>query len=582
LRLIFAKKADYHPGMPRSTPTRSDGGRRRALLRGLARLAALAAVLLVPIAMLAGWLDKVAGPAETGTSRAAPAGALERAARHLRSLPAVPGRVALAGEATGEGHWRFVNRAGEPFTAGTPDEMKRAVAVLYPAAKASPRLAIHVTPDTIFHHRTALAALPAGAELFVVAGAHSYRLRRRADGALERYFAEVRPNLVIEMTDRRAFEEAAWQLERPLDQARVRVLALEPGGPVTLPPRPRIDPASRRAVVDVIDPASLAAAMGAVRGQTLLIAARIEGGRLYVQPASGPERSLPLKDLFGAAAAADVNLLVMQAASTPRQPGGRNWLWQKVEVSGLDEALRRARMADFLDGLGASHRRLAAAALPLGDRTAFELAAAGELPGAPPASPVSDLFSRIVADLTGRVVATSVQASLRSAARQRELDRRVVPGVPSGVQAGYLVLLAIGLLGMPAARAWWQAIWPAEVAQDYAGRAGYWAACVTRGLAFAAVFLPLAAPFAAFSNLAGQVRDAVTAPVRWWRSLGRRRPAAAAPPDSAVAAAPALAHNAAPPPALPGDREGGWPALPRFLSRPAGRSKRAVHGNARG
>ena len=131
-----------------------------------------------------------------------------------------------------------------------------------------------------------------------------------------------------------------WQLARPLNKANVRVLALEPGGPPRLASTPRIDPATKRAMVDAIDPASLPAALGSVRGQTVLVTGRVDGRLLYVQPSSGPERSMLLPDLFKAAEEADVNLIVLRTASTPRQPGGRNWLWQKVEVRGLEQAMQ--------------------------------------------------------------------------------------------------------------------------------------------------------------------------------------------------------------------------------------------------
>ena len=74
--------------------------------------------------------------------------------------------------------------------------------------------------------------------------------------------------------------------------------------------------------------------MGTVRGQTVLVTGRVDGQLLYVKPSSGPEKSLLVRDLLKAAEDADVNLVVLHSASTPRQPGGRNWLWQKVEVQG--------------------------------------------------------------------------------------------------------------------------------------------------------------------------------------------------------------------------------------------------------
>jgi hypothetical protein len=511
--------------MPTSRSTRQGLKRVRSPASAALRALALAVVLFLPVAVLAGWFDKLAGTAERAATKRVPAsgtGTLEHAIQHVKSLPARTEGVALAAQATQEGHWRFVNKAGETFTAGTPVEMKRAVSLLHPEAKADVRLSLYVTDDTIFNHRAALKALPTGAELFVVVGSDSYRIVRRTDGAAERLFAEVRPNIVVEMGERNLFDEAVWQLARPLDKAGVRVLALEPGGPSTLSAWPRIDKATKRALIDLIDPGSLRAAMGAVRGQTLLVTGRIDRDLLYVQPNSGPERSLLLKDLLKASDDADVNLIILHSPSTPRQPGGRNWLWLTVEVKGLDQAMQRARMADFLNALGGGSRRFAAVATPAGKRAVVDLTAEGDLPGTGAAKPVTNLFSGIMADITGKVVTTSVHANLRSAERQQELDQRLVPGVPASVQAVYIALIVLGLFGVPLSRTWWQRIWPPEDATEYAGRAGYWAARTARGVAYAVVFLPMTAVAAAPLALFGQIWDGVMTPVRWWRRLSGR------------------------------------------------------------
>jgi hypothetical protein len=548
-----------------------------ARLGSLLRTVALAAVLLVPVAIVAGSLERRVGTVVRTTPGVSPA--LANAVRYVRALPVKADVVALAAQGTQEGHWRFVSRSGEMLTAGTPDEMKRVVPVLYPDANAGARLALYLTQDTILRDRAALKALPAGVDLSVVVGEESYRLLRRGDAAGERWYAEVRPNLVVEVGDRRLFEEAVWQLGRRLDAARVRVLALEPGGPSRLPASPRIDPASKRALVDIVDPASLAPAMGGVAGQTLVVVGRIERDVVHVKPARGPERTLVAKDLFQAAAGADVNIVVLGAA-TPRQPGGRNWLWRKIEVQGLEEALRNARMADFLSALGAPGRRLSVVALPLGKRAMLDLVPTGDASGAQSQRPVDEFFAGAVAEVTGRVAVTSVQASLRSAERQEELDHRLLPGIPSALQIAYGVLVVLGLLGVPVSRLWWQRLWPPEDAGDYAGPAGYWAARATRGAAFALVFLPLTALVSAPCSLGRQVREAVTAPLRLWRRPRGRtaqpQPAASAPREPAPAANPAPGrartvppHSAtiddrprveAVPPDLGGDR-------PRFLRR---------------
>jgi hypothetical protein len=487
-----------------------------ARLRTVLRTLALAAVLLLPVAIMAGWLEKIAG---TGVRSASPISpALESAVRYVRGLSARGDVVALAAQGSPEGRWRFVNKSGEMFTVDTPDEMKRVMAVLHPGAKPGARLTLYMTQDTILRDGAALKTLPVGIDLNVIVGAESYRLLRRSEPAGERIFAEIRPNLVVEMGDTRVFEEAIWQLARPLDQARVRVLALEPGGPTSLPALPRIDPAGKRALVDTIDPASLSPAMRGVSGQTLVIVGRLERDLIHVRPSRGPDHALPLKDLLKAAADADVNLVLLLAGSTPRQPGGRNWLWQPVEAKGSEKAVRNAHMADLLNALGTPSRRLSVGTLPQGARTALDLQPAGDLPSAtPPPRPVAEFFASAVSDLTGRGTAALMQASLRSAQHQQELDHRLLPGIPSAAQIAYGLLLVLGLLGVPVSRVWWQRVWPPEQTDDYAGRTGYWAARAARGLAFTLVFVPVTAVASVTYSLRRQVPDAVKAPARLWR-----------------------------------------------------------------
>src|SRR5262249_31063117 len=143
-------------------------------------------------------------------------------------------------------------------------------------------------------------------------------------------------------------------------------------------------------------------------------------------------------------------------------------------------------------------------------------------------TPVGDLFSGLVSNLTGRVVAMGLEASMRSAERQQELDRRLIPGIPADLQAGYLLLILLGLFGVHIGRAWWRRLWPPEAASDYAAGRGYWAACAVRGGVFVLLFLPLTGLVTAPLNAARQVREAVTAPARVWRWLMARKPVSAA------------------------------------------------------
>jgi hypothetical protein len=403
----------------------------------------------------------------------------------------------------------------------------------------------------VFARRAALKELPKGSELHLFAAGESYRILRRNEGASERLFAEIRSNLVVELNDAKQFAEVTWQLGRALNKANIRVLALEAGSDTRLAASPHLDAASKKALIDSIDPGSLAAALGAVRGQTVLITGRIDGELLHFKGANGPERSLLVKDLFKAAEQADVNLILLHASSTPRQPGGRNWLWQKVEVKGLEEALQRARVADFYNALAPPNGRFAVTAKAVGAmRMQVALAPIADLPRVPASRPFSDIVADAAASLTGRVITAGVEANIRSAAYQRDVDWRLLPSLPANAQIGYLVLLLVGFLGAPLARIWWAHLWPPEDPTEYAGRSGYWAARLIRDSLFVAVFLPLTAPLSAPINLGRQVWEAMLAPVRAWRWLtGRSRstatPARAAEPGAAshAALAPPLASR---------------------------------------
>jgi hypothetical protein len=504
--------------------------RRRPTPERRVRLPLLAALLLVcglwpacPRAE-AGWLAQLLGERTASGVQRAEGASLEEIAAHLRRLGPDVQRTALAAAPTGDGHWRFINAQGEPFTAGTADEIARVGAILLPDAGGSATLALYVGEDAIFH-RQALGDLPKGSTLTLVLGEESCPIVRRSEGGAERIFARLRTNLLVEMREQAAFGEAVWQLARPLAAAGVRVLALEPGGPPTLAASPRIDPVSRRALVDTVDPQSLAAALHVVRGQTVLLTGRSDGRLLTVQPASGGERSVALAELAGAAEAADVNLVVLVAKTTPRQPGGRNWLWQRVEVAGLERALEHARLADFFNALGAANSPLRVSATTTARRTRLTIAPLDGETGSP--FDVGGVFSGILSQITGRVAIAGVDASLRSAARERELSWRVIPGLPADVQAGYLLLVVLGLFALPAARVAFRRLWPPESPTEYAGRVGYLAALAVRASIFSALFLPLFAAWRVPSVIARQLADALGGAVRLVRG---RRPRATANP----------------------------------------------------
>jgi hypothetical protein len=456
-------------------------------------------MLLFPVGIVAtspakaGWFTKIlreAGEAgDVGKAARLPDGfgALGDAAAHIKSVAALGKGVPLAAHVTPEGHWKFANKDGDVFTAANAEEMQRVVPTLAAQAPADTKLSLYLSEDTVFDGRALLKDLPPQADLYFVNGKASYRLTRRQGATGDSLFAALKPNIVVEVADRRMFGEAVFQLNRPLNRSNMRMLALQPGGPKTLSSVPGFDPATKTALVDAVDPAHLEGAFSALRGQSIVVTGRVEAGRLYAG-----DVELPLETLTRAAEKSDVNLVVLQSQAT-RQPGGRNWLWQEVTVSGYGDALKQTSFADFLNALGAQRGELAVTAAPAGQgRISLKAVPTGDV-AEPLSGQLGGWWAEAVSHVSGEVITKAVEVHARDESEQSEQDLRIVPWLPSAVHIIYLLALVLGLVCTPVTREWWQRVWPREARADYRGWIGYWAARLMRALAFLLLFMPIAA-----------------------------------------------------------------------------------------
>lgn len=468
----------------------------------------------------AGWLTRIlreAGEAGGSTARRG-LGELDDAAARLRKLPAGISAGAVAGTGRSEGHWTFVNRAGQRFTAANSDEMRRLGGALFPEGPGPAGLTIYLTEPTVFRQRNALQDLPARARLRLVVDRDSYPLEFRvAADNKQVLLAAVRSNVLVPVTRRAAFHEALWQLNRPLKRAGIRVLALAEDGPAALSPVARIEPTTKRPAVDRIQPDKLAAALPSLKGQTAILTGRIDDQRrLTFRRAGGFEASLDLEAVYRQATAYDVNLVVLNSRA-PRQPGARNWFWQTVDVDGLGDALTRERMADFLSVVAGTGGKVEVrVADPVGNRVSISIVAAEGGITVPGSGTIGDVIAELASEVVGTVAATAVEMDVVSAGRRKELDSRIIPGIPSALQFGYLLALFAGVMGLPVARRWWRWLWPLEARGEYAGWFGYQAARVVRLAIFVLLFLPLAGVPAAVWHLLATLWRWLTLP---WRLL---------------------------------------------------------------
>ncbi|MBS0240666.1 MAG: hypothetical protein JSS20_00725 [Proteobacteria bacterium] len=422
---------------------------------------------------------------------------LEAVARFVAALPQEGDVIPLAGTATEVGHWRLVNKAGEPFTAASRTELDKAWQVVAPkAAGTLDRVTIYLTPESVFRYRAAIRELPAELSLRVLIDGQSYGLRRIGEGEAQGLTIDLPSGLAVKATTRAQYDEIAWQLRRRLVRERIRILALEPGGPTVLPRAPEIDPDSRSARPDAIDPEHVLVALRALGGQTALIAGRLDRGRLFYKSAGGTEGAVLVAELAAAAAASDVNLIVL-GTDSPRQPGTRNMLWLRVGLPNMGKAAGNGSLGETLRTLAGEPARLVAS--PAGEnRQSVELALRPERSASRGSigvitDAVAGTLSGLMPETTGALSIESIEARLISSSRQAELDRRIVPGVPSLVQYGLAALFLAGMPAFPTLARWWRRLWPIEIAQDYASRSGHVLARLIRGLAFGLIFVPLAA-----------------------------------------------------------------------------------------
>lgn len=471
----------------------------------------------------ANWLTKILREAgEQGRNGAARGlkhldGDLGDAVRHLEGLSEKPGSVALAAEAGPEGHWRFVTRQGETFTAATPDELSRMREVLAPGHSGP--LDLYLTADSVFAQRALLDELPPGARLHVVIARRSYPITSEGNGATKTLFAEVRPGLRISLDDEALVTDALFQLARPIQPRSLRVVALEAGGADSLPRVPQFDATTKQAPIDRVEPTSLAQAMRSLSGQTIILTGRIEGTTLKFQPSRGGEGRLDLQTLKEAARAADVDLVIVRS-NTPRQPGGRNWLWQTTSVPGLDAALREATFGDFLAALSAKTGPMTVRARPSGAGYIALDATPASGSAVPLGEALGDWVDLVSSEVLGNIALSGIEADLTDQERKRELDLRFLPGIPALIQWGYLSALVASLFGPVTAWRWWSRIWPPEDRAEYGGALGYALARGVRMLLFVLIFLPLAGPVLFVRFLALQLWGILMAPIRFLRWLG--------------------------------------------------------------
>lgn len=465
------------------------------------------------------WLTKLlkeAGDTSGDVARHAdvPNARVGRTPALLKNLDNTPDH-ALAATATPEGHWQFTNKKGEVFTAGAPDEMQRVMPTLAKEASGVP-MVLYIGEETVGTARAALDLLPANARLHLVGKHGTFPLSRSAGG----WQANVRPNLSFRLGVPELDHEAFALLARRLNRSEIRTLSVASGGPKSLSSAPRLDPASKLPQVDRIDPAHMGDALRSLRGQTAMLVGRVEDGMISF--GSGQPRAI--NDLIASAREADVNLIVLNVPSA-RQPGGRNWFWQKIGVPGLDEASKNTQFADFLEVLAGREGRFDLSAGPGSGNGRFQLRAVSRPASLPLIDDAGSWLGDAVEFVTGNVLPNAITMDVRDYDSQLKQDMKIIPWLPLWLQVVLFLSIISGFIAFGVVREWWAKVWPRTPYQPGKSLIIHWLSQVPRRLVMVLFFLPVVGLPALLTSLLRPAIWLIRLPVRLFSWLFTRRTA---------------------------------------------------------
>ena len=384
---------------------------------------------------------------------------LESAVKIIGKLPAELQKGAIAAEALEDGAWRFRNAAGDTITATSPEGIRSALTGLATDSKSA---TFYVGETTAFNGRDALAALPSDAKVHLAVDDASFALLRQKVGGETHLYAELNDGVIVALKDRGLFDEALWQLQRPLGKSGIRVMSLDAGGPKVLGSAGKRSPEGLP-LAEAIDPAAMNTALPSISGQTIIVTGKIEGDSLLFAGVSGLAGSVPVADLLQAAERSDVNILLLDSGAA-KQPGGTTWLWRERGIAHLETAMAQASLGDFISALSHGQGRLAVDAdwgasghfrLSAKPAAADAPAASGEHAGKSAGEHAVEFAVDLAQQLGGNVAPQATSASLNSRDTQWDLDNRLIPGIPAGLQYVIAFSWVFGLIAFYETRRWW-------------------------------------------------------------------------------------------------------------------------------
>ena len=409
--------------------------------------------------------------ASLGASRSlatGPRGELLAAVETVRTRSDVKGDDAVVLQVDQVGHWTMANLSGELFTAANDAEFKTGLKQLVPKSVDLPTrtASFFLAPTAVFSHPQHVAKLPSRHPRALVSNQRIHPLETLVPELPEQMYVRAAANVYLPLTNRDVFRDLAWQMEqRPGSAARARLLSLNANATMPLPAALAAGDAVRL-VSEQVNPYDFAAALSALRGQTVIVSGKRDGKYLAFNAADHDEQSVLVSDLKRAARTADVNLILVNA-QTSSQPGPRTLTFSDSSISGVDVTTARGTFAELISAMaGSASGPMILTAGPAS--SSHRVLTAQPLTTAQPKSTLTSTWETVrswwrttVTSMTGDVDAQGITMVLRQPTYQIEMDRRIVTWLPSWVAFTYLGLAAVGLLLFVSTQRWWRRFVPA-------------------------------------------------------------------------------------------------------------------------
>ncbi|MCP4932872.1 MAG: hypothetical protein GY927_01400 [bacterium] len=302
---------------------------------------------------------------------------------------------------------------------------------------------------------------------------------------------EIRKGMIAASHNAHDLSEALFRMNHTFNPADVHVVSFSKKAPDFPDP---INFAASGRVPDptLIDPTRLDRAFKVLRGKKLIVTGKVEGGVLFVKTRGGTVKRLPLDDLRTKAREANIDLIILGGKSTA-QPGKKSFFGRQ-DGKKLSAAFATERYGDFLVALGGK-KKLMVMQLDAVDESHVVWRS---MPDSAKASkgllkrmekePVASSLARALVNPVGKAAPKededelSIELNAKSKGWQTELEHRIIPGIPFGLQLLYIVNLIAGLLAWTTSSWLWEKIWRSKGRSEFSSKWSWFGYRLVRNL----------------------------------------------------------------------------------------------------